>query len=272
MAEIVRAHGIRLVQRLSNPKVEQADLPRPKGHVVKAARIARQYKFGIESAFSHFSDAKAIIIVEDDLLFSPDWKEYFELAIDQVERDPSVWTASAWNDNGFRDLVKDSARVLRTDHFPGLTWVLLRDLWQAELSEQWPETHWDWFMRNSSVSRGRDCLYPEISRVFHHGWNGTFSNWELHQRYFAGIALHNDQNFRWSSASFLATQERLYDAEIARTLLHDAVHVGHGSQLRRDGETSWQSFSTRVVWHHSDPGKSRVRADLRQAPTDRVDT
>jgi alpha-1,3-mannosyl-glycoprotein beta-1,2-N-acetylglucosaminyltransferase len=41
-----------------------------------------------------------VIIVEDDLEFSPDFFEYFEATLPLLKSDPSLWCVSAWNDNG----------------------------------------------------------------------------------------------------------------------------------------------------------------------------
>ena len=47
---------------------------------------------------------------------------------------------SAWNDNGKADLIDESRPDLlyRTDFFPGLGWMLSKELW-AELSVKWPK-------------------------------------------------------------------------------------------------------------------------------------
>ena len=46
-----------------------------------------------------------MIIVEDDLLLSPDFLEYFEANAPILERDADTLVLSAWNDNGYRGRV-----------------------------------------------------------------------------------------------------------------------------------------------------------------------
>lgn len=48
---------------------------------------------------------------------------------------------SAWNDNGKANLIDASHPELlyRTDFFPGLGWMLTKDLWR-ELSVKWPKS------------------------------------------------------------------------------------------------------------------------------------
>jgi len=71
-----------------------------------AKRIAEQYKWALTEAFRAAPDAPAIVVAEDDFLFSPDFLEYFEATAPLLERDKSTFVVSAWNDNGLRGKVK----------------------------------------------------------------------------------------------------------------------------------------------------------------------
>lgn len=53
---------------------------------------------------------------------------------------------SAWNDNGFKGLPLNSRELRRTSFFPGLGWMLTRNLW-AELKPKWPKGFWDDWLR-----------------------------------------------------------------------------------------------------------------------------
>lgn len=77
----------------------------------------------------------------DDLEVAPDFYDYFLGTHDLLLKDPSLWCVSAWNDNGKEALVDTSHPELlyRTDFFPGLGWMLTRDLW-SELSVKWPKS------------------------------------------------------------------------------------------------------------------------------------
>ena len=46
---------------------------------------------------------------------------------------------------------------LRTSYFPGLGWMMRRQLWQ-ELTPYWPKQGWDHWMRLNTTSKG--CLLP----------------------------------------------------------------------------------------------------------------
>jgi len=133
-----------------------------------AARIATHYKYALGQGFDHNKDSPGVIIIEDDFLFSPDFLEYFENNGPVLEEDPTTFIMSAWNDNGLAVHVKDKSKLLRTDYFPGLGWMMPRKVWN-ELGPMWPNTHWDHWMRDPRRHKGRSCVHPEVPRSYHIG-------------------------------------------------------------------------------------------------------
>mmetsp|Transcript_11268 Transcript_11268/g.20830 ORF Transcript_11268/g.20830 Transcript_11268/m.20830 type:complete len:462 (-) Transcript_11268:266-1651(-) len=256
---VVQAAGIHLVQNSNNPECCKPHLPDRKAHIARADKISRHFKFALESAFKHFKQADALIVAEDDLLFSPDWLEYFLLAASVVDSDKSLWSASAWNDNGRQSLVREPHKVFRTDHFPGLSWLLLRDEW-IQLRSEWPTGHWDWGMRDNARSQGRHVLVPEVPRVYHAGEVGTFSDPVLHSKYFSQIANNCDLSFRWRVEDLQAGRKAEYDARIISKLSHGAVHIRHGGELM--GALGYLPGITLVVWYRSNPDP-RFEKDFR---------
>lgn len=102
-------------------------------------KIARHYGWALNTTFG--VGFEFVIIVEDDLNVAPDFFEYFLGTHKLLKQDPSLWCVSAWNDNG-KAAVVDALQpelLYRTDFFPGLGWMLTRDLW-AELSVKWPKS------------------------------------------------------------------------------------------------------------------------------------
>ena len=73
-------------------------------------------------------DTPGVIIVEDDLLFSPDFLDYFEALSPALVNDPTLWIISAWNDNGFESKVSSKSHLgqcRRTEFFPGLGNIII---------------------------------------------------------------------------------------------------------------------------------------------------
>jgi hypothetical protein len=156
VAEVVNTNGLKLLQN-----TEGLNLRGGAGGD-GAERIAKHYKFSLSAAFDQKPLAPAIIIAEDDLLFSPDFYEYLAATAPILETDPTTFVVSAWNDNGFNGRVSDIHALRRTEFFPGLGWLLPRKLYKSELEQQWPTQHWDHWLRSVEVHGTRDIVYPEV--------------------------------------------------------------------------------------------------------------
>lgn len=127
----------------------------------------------------------------DDLDVADDFFEYMAAGERLMSQDKTIWCVSAWNDNG-KDSFIDSDKpdlLYRSDFFPGLGWMLKRDLW-SELSVKWPKSFWDDWMRNPEQRKNRVCIRPEISRTFTFGLVGVSQGqfWKQHLQY---IRLNN---------------------------------------------------------------------------------
>jgi hypothetical protein len=123
--EVVKLNGFKLIQNTVGLRL------RGGAKVDGASAIAQHYKFALSAAFDAAPDAPAIIIIEDDLLFSPDFYDYMHAAGPILEQDPTTLIVSAWNDNGFLGKVSDPFQLRRTEYFPGLGWLLPRELYKG---------------------------------------------------------------------------------------------------------------------------------------------
>ncbi|CAM9884505.1 unnamed protein product, partial [Sphacelaria rigidula] len=46
--------------------------------------------------------------------------------------------------------------------FPGLGWLMTKELYQGELRQKWPNSHWDHWLRDPKQHNWRECVYPEV--------------------------------------------------------------------------------------------------------------
>jgi hypothetical protein len=219
--EIAKRHGIRLVEHTNSLLGNK----NKRSYMDGAARIAMHYKFSLSKAFDIFLDAPCLIIVEDDLLFSPDFYEYFHKIAPALENDPSLFLISAWNDNGFKGKVSDPYALRRTEFMPGLGWLLPRTLYKNELEVKWPNAHWDHWLRSVEQHKGREIVYPEVPRTFHNGIKGTFMSLETHNRYFKDIGYNTDPKISWderetelSGPAWKAVQKDEYESRVKEQL------------------------------------------------------
>lgn len=232
VALVVRQAGLTLIQNRQGLELERLRQEPVDG----AEKIARHYKFALSAAFDHYPSAPALIVVEDDLLFSPDFYEYFAAVAPVLNLDPSLFVVSAWNDNGFRGKVQDPLGLARTEFFPGLGWLLPRALYKSELEMQWPDSHWDHWLRSPAIHRNREIVYPQVPRTFHNGVFGTFMNMETHNRYFRNIDYNTDRAVAWprqqqpAASAYVGVMRGPYEARI-HSLLQACTHVASPLEL-----------------------------------------
>ena len=165
--------------------------------------LAVHYGWALRQVFDGHAVASAVapppqrvVILEEDLHIAPDFFDYFRAMTPILESDPSLLAVSAFNDNGFHNAVADRSRVLRSDFFPGLGWMLTRHLWTNELQLKWPTGWWDDWLREPAQRQGRHILRPEVSRTFHFGTKGGASGNQFGSQ--LGQVFLNDQRVDWT--------------------------------------------------------------------------
>jgi len=158
VAAVATKHGVKVVQEIGRPKGNEG-----------AEDIAAHYKWTFQQMFNADPPPQYSIVVEDDMLFSADFFDFFRQLTPVLDNDPTLWCISSWNDNAMKGLVRpDSSQVYRTDFFLGLGWLMRRDLFKNELEKGWPPSHWDHWMRQPEISKGRECLFPQVPRNHNH--------------------------------------------------------------------------------------------------------
>ncbi|XP_077382806.1 alpha-1,3-mannosyl-glycoprotein 2-beta-N-acetylglucosaminyltransferase a [Festucalex cinctus] len=187
-ADVIRSYGS-AVTHLMQPDLADVRVPPEHKRFQGYYKISRHYRWALKQVFNNYS---AVIIVEDDLEVAPDFFEYFSATLPLLQSDPSLWCVSAWNDNGREGFVDPvgSRLLYRTDFFPGLGWMLLRELWE-ELEPKWPASFWDDWMRKPEQRLGRACVRPEISRTLTFGRQGV-SLGQFYDKYLRYIKLNSD--------------------------------------------------------------------------------
>ncbi|KAM4600752.1 alpha-1,3-mannosyl-glycoprotein 2-beta-N-acetylglucosaminyltransferase a [Polymixia lowei] len=189
-AEVIGSYGDR-VTHLKQPDLSDISV-RPEHRKFQGYyKISRHYRWALNQVFKSLSHS-SVVIVEDDIEVAPDFFEYFRAMHPFLKSDSSLWCVSAWNDNG-RDGYVDPGKanlLYRTDFFPGLGWMLLRELWE-ELEPKWPSSFWDDWMRQPEQRRDRACIRPEVSRTLTFGRKGV-SLGQFYDKYLRYIKLNSE--------------------------------------------------------------------------------
>ena len=140
--------------------------------------LARHYGWALKSLFHGKIDGlptlpQRVMILEEDVHIAPDFFDYFQATSKILDEDPSLFAVSAYSDNGH--LAKEPTRLLRSDFFPGLGWMMNRRLWIDELDSKWPSGYWDDWLRDPAQRQDRQVIRPEVSRTYHFGIAGGAS-------------------------------------------------------------------------------------------------
>lgn len=173
--EKFRARGIPLIHiQHKQPK------HRLKGAAAGYKALAQHFGWALSqvfdgTAYNELSTLpKRVIVLEEDIRVAPDFFSYMEATSGLLDTDPTLLAVSAFNDNGHLEH-GDPKRLLRSDFFPGLGWMITRNLWKNELQSKWPDGYWDDWIRDRNQRKDRQVIRPEVSRTYHFGSKGGTS-------------------------------------------------------------------------------------------------
>lgn len=179
--------------------------------------LARHYGWALSQVFggkagdSSFSLPHRVVILEEDIQVAPDFFSYMESTSSILDNDSTLYAVSAFNDNGHVDH-GDPKRLLRSDFFPGLGWMMTRDLWINELQSRWaPDGYWDDWLRDPTQRKGRQVIRPEISRTYHFGTEGGVSG-----NQFGSILEHvklDEKPIQWEMEDLSYLENALYKTQ-----------------------------------------------------------
>ncbi|XP_012289229.1 alpha-1,3-mannosyl-glycoprotein 2-beta-N-acetylglucosaminyltransferase isoform X2 [Orussus abietinus] len=219
-AEVIHSYGDEIIH-IRQPDQSDIEVPPREKKFKGYFKIARHYGWALNEVFLEFGYNTAIV-VEDDLDVAPDFFEYFLGTYSLLVSDPSLWCVSAWNDNGKLGLVDDHAPHLlyRTDFFPGLGWMLTRDLW-LELAPKWPKSYWDDWIRQPDQRKNRACIRPELSRTRTFGKIGV-SNGLFYEKHLKFIKL-NEQFVPFTKMNLTYLLKDYYDIAFVHEVYQSKV-------------------------------------------------
>mmetsp|Transcript_24363 Transcript_24363/g.51031 ORF Transcript_24363/g.51031 Transcript_24363/m.51031 type:complete len:631 (-) Transcript_24363:53-1945(-) len=185
---------------------------------------------------------KRLIILEEDIEIADDFFSLMNSTADLLDSDDTLLAVSAFNDNGKEQHVADPKRLVRTDFFPGLGWMVSRNVWEGPASHpgtglkvNWaPDGFWDDWLRENAQRRGRQIIRPEVSRTFHfgnmHGASDGENNDILNKIELEENDIHwEDQDLSYLSASLFAENywKRVSGAKLVETVVEAKSYVAH---------------------------------------------
>ncbi|XP_057379393.1 alpha-1,3-mannosyl-glycoprotein 2-beta-N-acetylglucosaminyltransferase-like [Daphnia carinata] len=255
-AKVIRSYSdASQVTYIQQPDQSEPIVPHGEAKFKGYFKIARHYLFGLKQIFRTFNYT-AVIIVEDDLDVAPDFFSYFASTYQLLKNDPTLWCVSAWNDNGKASLVDvqhGSELLYRSDFFPGLGWMITKQLWD-ELEPKWPKSYWDDWMRRPEQRKDRACIRPEISRTRTFGKIGV-SNGMFFDKHLKYIKL-NEMPVDFSMQNLSHMVQTAYDADYIRHVY--SLPVVSASDVRTNTNLPFDG-PVRITYHTKDTFKNAAK-------------
>ncbi|EDV27534.1 uncharacterized protein TRIADDRAFT_21462 [Trichoplax adhaerens] len=212
-AWIANLYGIRVIVYPKSTTTSKKSLK-----LRKFDQIAVHYRRSLGTLWDIYPQKSSTIILEEDLVVSPDILDYFSESLPCLKADNSILTISAWNPNGYRSSSFNTSLLYRSDFFSGMGWILTRKLWN-EIAPKWPSccrgVNWDDWLRLSQQRRGRDTIYPDVSRIYHIGAEGV-NNENFHKLHYKNQILNTIIGAKLRNVNSVIKAE--YDKEIERIL------------------------------------------------------
>ncbi|XP_063585102.1 alpha-1,3-mannosyl-glycoprotein 2-beta-N-acetylglucosaminyltransferase-like isoform X2 [Penaeus indicus] len=252
--ETIESYGDQL-SLIQQPDLSDIEVPLKERKFKGYFLIARHYKWALTQIFQKFN-YEAVIIVEDDLDVAPDFYEYFSATYPILRSDPTLWCVSAWNDNGKAGLVdvKNGSSILyRTDFFPGLGWMMTRELWD-ELGPKWPRSYWDDWVRAPEQRANRACIRPEVSRTRTFGKKGV-SNGLFYEKHLKQIHL-NEVFVPFTKLNLSYLHQEQYDPTFEKEVQNSQVV----SLTEVKSGRLTQGVKYKIVYHTKDVFKRTAKA------------
>ncbi|KAK1744834.1 alpha-1,3-mannosyl-glycoprotein 2-beta-N-acetylglucosaminyltransferase [Skeletonema marinoi] len=128
--------------------------------------LARHYGWALEQTFSarstHLKTTTSAesSILEEDIEIATDFFSLMNATADMLDSDDTLLAVSGYNDNGKTQHVADSKRLVRSDFFPGLGWMMPRRVWDGV------ESHPNTALKNNWAPNGFGMTgYHDLNQI-----------------------------------------------------------------------------------------------------------
>ncbi|XP_076041784.1 protein O-linked-mannose beta-1,2-N-acetylglucosaminyltransferase 1-like [Oratosquilla oratoria] len=167
------------------------------------------YRSAITEAVSYFSWAHQIAFLDEDVEVSEDWLEYMHHTLSLLHKDKTLYCVCSVGSMGG----KDPSVIRRGRLQPSWGFMVTKSFLEEALS-LWDINAtlllYDSFLYEK-VSRGRECVYPEVSRARHYGIGTNFEPF-IHQKHFLDRKIYTGQPTQMTPLQHLILEK--YDKEL----------------------------------------------------------
>lgn len=175
----------------------------------------QQYERSLDVAWSTYSKASELIVVEEELLLTIDFMHYMNQLLPVLRHDKSLTFVSAWNDNGFESTSGLSNAVYRVDDgtAPLLGYMMTRRFYEEKMRSKFAqccvkERVWESGWRGLLEPGTDTVLIPDVSRIVRRRADGLGAHPEAVKAMF-----HRQRSFQRSVRDFtqFSTQSNMQE-------------------------------------------------------------
>ncbi|XP_045131963.1 LOW QUALITY PROTEIN: protein O-linked-mannose beta-1,2-N-acetylglucosaminyltransferase 1-like [Portunus trituberculatus] len=193
----------------------------PQGAAGSTTLLNMHFRFSVHNVFNFFPDVDKAIILEDDLILSPDFISFFHQTAWLLDADPTIFCVNAFSVNSYPTVAGDPHVLRRLEMFPQFGWMINRR-WAREQFAYWiPEEQggdWDWWLSSQNSLQGRHALVPEVGRTFHSGAAGAHVTGWFQEHLFTPMIYNLDPDVKLLGLEDLVLDR--YKAKMERDILN----------------------------------------------------
>lgn len=165
-----------------------------------------QIEFVYESTWQNFPNADHVIILEEDLVLAPDFLFFMSQLLPLLGKDPTLYSVSSWNDNGYMGVSSDPNVTYRVEGFPGLGYMISKTTYVREMKGKMKDCchlrPWEGWTLSSWHKP--EMVIPDISRAHHGLYEGLGRKTNMLEHLFNRM-----RNTNMESRSWLENADRL---------------------------------------------------------------
>ncbi|CAD5116276.1 DgyrCDS5183 [Dimorphilus gyrociliatus] len=140
--------------------------------LTSSTKYSVQIQKALENIWILYSSAKHVIILEEEVIVSPDFLLFHSQLLPILEKDHTLVGTNSWNPNGFKGHSIANSLVTRSNFFPGYGFLLKRSYYEAFMQKNFEECCSKRSWNTWDIQAGYEVLVPDVSRVFRRPFDG----------------------------------------------------------------------------------------------------
>ncbi|KAL4226255.1 hypothetical protein ACF0H5_014238 [Mactra antiquata] len=182
----------------------------------------------IEETAKMFLDSEYMIVIEEELILSPDFLFFLAQCTDVLSKDDTLLGVSAFNFNGFEETSYNKYLMYKVEDFPGVGFMIKMNVYTQRMKGAMKmccdERSWTgWSLPEYNETHAGYMLVPDVSRVYRHSYQGAYDEDYLTGLFNRPRETSLDQHVQLQGLHTLTDK---YDSEIRR-YIKSSVSINH---------------------------------------------